>query len=524
MNRTMTGRPFSLLKKIPFHLVLFAVYPVLSLYALNISEVNIQYVLRPLLVALIIGITAFVICWFLFKENGNLAAITGVGLLLVSSYGAVFNLLQGVTVGGVLFGRHRILLPIYLILIAVILWQVWMIGRSRQGITNALNFMSILLLLMPVMQIVVNIGKSAGNTAPEKGRTQTTTAINSANTMPDIYYFVLDSYGREDYIREYMDFDNSGFIGDLKELGFFVGDCSLSNYAFTRLSLASTLNMDYLENLSGTFPQESNDATLLDDLIVNSKVRKTLSEAGYSSVAFETGYPFTEMSDAEYYFQPNKQPLKMAAKSPFEVMVINNTIAGGLSSIPFFKQWFGGFPYLEKYQRQRFIIEQVKSIPQLPGSKFAFIHLVTTHRPYIFQSDGSILYDENYYKNDGVPADENYYTRGYQYQLEYTNRYMLDLIKTILADSSMPPIIIIQGDHGVRDPGRLSILNAIYPGSDPEEFYPSITPVNTFRVILNKLGLGKFDLLPDRSYYSNANKSPYKLVEINGSPADCKIR
>lgn len=523
MNRTMTGRLFSSLKKIPFHLVLFVVYPVLSLYALNISEVNLQYVFRPLLVALLIGLTAFVICWFLFKENGNLSAITGVGLLLVSSYGAVYNLLQGVTMGGVLFGRHRILLPIYLIATAVILWQIWIIVKSRQGITKALNIISIVLLLMPLFQIVVNIGKSAGNTAHENVRTETPALINTTHTMPDIYYFVLDSYAREDYIREYMDYNNSGFIGELKELGFFVGDCSLSNYAFTRLSLASTLNMDYLENLSGTFPPDSKDATLLDNLIVDSKVREILSKAGYSTVAFETGYPFTEMSDAEYYFQLNEQPLKMAAKSPFEVMVINNTIAGGLNNIPLFEQWFGGFPYLEKYQRQRFIIEQVKSIPQLPGNKFTFIHLVTTHRPYIFQSDGSILYDENYYKNDGVPADESYYTRGYKYQLEYTNSFMLDLINAILADSSVPPIIIIQGDHGVRDPGRLSILNAIYTG-EPEEFYPSITPVNTFRVILNKLGLGKFDLLPDRSYYSNANKSPYKLVEIDGTPADCKIR
>ena len=41
------------MKKFPYFLIIAALYPVISLYALNISEINITNVIRPLIFSLI---------------------------------------------------------------------------------------------------------------------------------------------------------------------------------------------------------------------------------------------------------------------------------------------------------------------------------------------------------------------------------------------------------------------------------------------------------------------------------------
>jgi hypothetical protein len=58
-------------------------------------------------------------------------------------------------------------------------------------------------------------------------------------------------------------------------------------------------------------------------------------------------------------------------------------------------------------------------------------------------------------------------------------------------------------------------LNAYYVPHDVRaRLYPSITPVNTFRVILGHYFPGAYGLLPDDSYFSSYD-SPYELLPVN---------
>ena len=63
------------------------------------------------------------------------------------------------------------------------------------------------------------------------------------------------------------------------------------------------------------------------------------------------------------------------------------------------------------------------------------------------------------------------------------------ILRGILDELDYPPVIIIQGDHGAAitsDRGRMSILNAYYLPEDwHRALYPTITPVNSFRVVFN---------------------------------------
>ena len=60
----------------------------------------------------------------------------------------------------------------------------------------------------------------------------------------------------------------------------------------------------------------------------------------------------------------------------------------------------------------------------------------------------------------------------------------------------------------------MKIFNAYYlPSVDKSKLYPTISPVNSFRLVFNEYFGGNYDLLPDKSYYSILQK-PLDFTEI----------
>jgi hypothetical protein len=118
------------------------------------------------------------------------------------------------------------------------------------------------------------------------------------------------------------------------------------------------------------------------------------------------------------------------------------------------------------------------------------------------------------------------YAQGYRAQAIFITRRVERVIDEILRNSPEPPIIILQSDHGSGlrlDMGslertdlheRMSILNTYYfPGQRYEGLNDRITPVNSFRVVLNTFFGAKIPLLPDRSFYSTWSE-PYRFHDV----------
>ena len=64
---------------------------------------------------------------------------------------------------------------------------------------------------------------------------------------PNVYFMILDAYGRADTLKLALGFDNDRFLGELERLGFFIPRHSVSNYPATNASVASMLSLDYPE-------------------------------------------------------------------------------------------------------------------------------------------------------------------------------------------------------------------------------------------------------------------------------------
>ena len=62
---------------------------------------------------------------------------------------------------------------------------------------------------------------------------------------------------------------------------------------------------------------------------------------------------------------------------------------------------------------------------------------------------------------------------------------------------------------------RMSILNAYYfPDQEYSHLYPDITPVNSFRIILDQYLGTNLGLLEDRRSYFSLMETPYDFVDV----------
>jgi len=332
------------------------------------------------------------------------------------------------------------------------------------------------------------------------------------DSLPDVYYIVVDAYARADILEEIYRFDNSDFLSYLADQGFYVADKSVSNYPQTALSLASSLNFSYLDGLASQMGTETDNRQPLQVMIKNSRVFRFFDGLGYTMLACKSGYGFTEITDADVYMKPPTQ----WSLSEFQEALVT------LTPLSIFrKTWFD-------FRRDRitYALDHVADAAGRDEPTFTFVHVLVPHWPFIFDAHGRPVQPP---KGIGMRTDYEYdqFIEGYQSQLAFVNKKVRSAIDEILSRSSTPPIIIIQADHGPDArldlgwdiegtylPERMSILNAYYfPGQDYDDLYETITPVNTFRLVLNKLVGADYELLEDRSYFASWSR-PYLFTDV----------
>ena len=502
-------KKLSWLQRFPLHPFLFAIYPVLALLAFNISEVDYSSGFRPLVLSILVAGLLILIFYLAYRDWRRTALISTILLILFFSYGHIYILLKGVEVGGFYLFRHRTLVPIWIILTALAIWWVSRRSLNVTSATYTLNIVGLFLLILPVIQLVSFFVKSEESQAnAEKNTAALNLKVN--RQPPDIYYIILDGYGRSDILKNEYQYDNSDFLNGLRDLGFYVADCSQSNYAQTQISLASSLNFNYLDALSDRFVPGSDDRTGLDALIHHGLVRQSLEKAGYKTVAFATGFLATELSDADYFLGPRHS---IGELNEFESLLMETTFVRLLlDANTFGMQNSGSELYRE---RTLFTLDKLDKLSYIKGPKFVFAHLVIPHPPYVFGPTGGPV----------EPADvgttkTQQGASHYRDQALYISTRMAEIVPKIIANSATPPIIVIQGDHGPtvasRPRSRMSNLNVYFlPGAE-KSLYPTITPVNTFRVIFNNYFGQNLQLLKDVSLYSDY-EDPFNFKVISNS-------
>ena len=498
-------------KTIPWHVLFISIYPILALLGHNITEAAPVVALIPLAISIISASILLLVVHALVHNLQRAALVVTILLVLFFLYGHVYSFLKGINISGFYIFRHRTLAPIWLVLAGLGTWWACQKKVNLLSFTSVLNIAGIILVVMPMIQISsgLRIQGNAWRRAAQTGPASSLQAGASLNLQnkPDIYYIILDSYGRADILQKLYDYNNSDFLNSLKEKGFFVANCSQSNYAQTELSLSSSLNFNYLDALGNSFIPGNTDRSPLWPLIKHSALRKFLEAQGYKTIAFSTGYGWTEINDADIYLAPQIGAWEM---NPFQYMLLQTT--AGRILLDAKELSLPNTPDDLTRRRTQFALGKLPVIPSITGPKFIFAHLLVPHS-FVFGPNGeSVAFDVS-----TMTAD--IFKQGYIDQVRFINKQIENIVTTIIANSPIPPIIIIQGDHGPTGAGRavrVSNLNIYYLPGHEDLLYPTITPVNTFRVVLNAYFGQNLALLPDISRYSTY-QDPYQFFEIENT-------
>jgi hypothetical protein len=513
------GYVSKILKRLVLHPFFFMLFPILSLYVVNLGQVPFLEAARPLLIGL--GAAGLVLgllrLWMKDWHRAGLGA--SLAVLLLFTFGHTHRLLVFLLGPVVVNSQVVWMLVVWAVLLLVGMRAIWRLKARLARVTYLLNIIGAGALATCLWWVGI-YGIRGVKASAEIAATPTVVktvepqkiATYPPPTPPDIYWIILDGYGRQDVLSEIYHVNNEPFLHFLKTRGFYVARAAHSNYGQTALSLASTLNMDYIDQLI-PLQKDWNDRGPLTEMINKSLLQEALDKAGYKTIAFSNGYPVTQMVDADRFIQ------REGELNSFEVALLSGSMGEG-STI--------NESLIEAY-RQRIIWQaiELENLAKEDGPKFIFAHFILPHPPFVFPSSSEHLRQSlagaDGSSFDGSPED---YIQGYSQQLDFANHLAEDMLTNILANSKTPPIIILQGDHG---PGsqldwtsaentcmreRFSILNAYYfPEKEYSDLYPQISPVNSFRVVLNRYLGTNLKLIDDRSYFATW-EHPYDLQEV----------
>jgi hypothetical protein len=478
---------------------LFSIYFVLRMYEPNAHGIPPRDLIRPLLVSLLVTTVFFLLFLRLVRRPQTAALMTTVLVLAFYLYTLAYTVLP---LRRFLPSRSfAILWGLTAILLIVLLgWKLR--ARPSPDVIAGFNLMAFILLMFPIVQLSVNAVSWVLIPPPKVSH-----AIDRdlPADAPDIYYIILDAYPRADVLKKVYGYDNTPFLQSLKDLGFYVAECSQSNYSITGLSLTSSLNMDYLQNLSDSFRPDTGEFQTLFKYLDQNAVRESVTNMGYETVAFASGFPWVGWQNADVFIAPPDGPM-----TEFEGLLLQSTYAHLLDNTPIVDY---DEEFAERFRvRTRLVLGSFDRLASEPGPKFVFIHLILPHPPYAFDENGN-----------SVPAGQSSDPKkGYLDQVKFANKAILPALKTLIEKSKTPPVIILQGDHGplLEDDldAEVKNLNAYYLPKGSEMLYPTISPVNSFRIVFNTYFGTHLPLLEDINYFSDR----YKRYDFSIVPNDCK--
>ncbi len=507
----------------PFHPFLVAIYIVISLYALNIDQIKTNAVFRSLITVPIVALFFLVILNVFLKNWQRSATLMTIYLVLFFSYGHIYYYLEANPIFGLQFGRHRILILIFIALVGLSTWLVISKIKDFNNITKLFNLISIILLLFPFFQIVIfNFRQhDLGRITTYQVDPLESTQLSTPPSPPDVYYIILDGYSRPDILEKNFNFDDSSFITELKKIGFYVVTCSQANYTQTALSMTSTLNLNYLDSLE-QLNLSTKSSSVLYPLLENNAVLKLFRQLGYMIVTFDPGYYWLNMNDADISYRaentainPGESRLKV---NGFEAMLLRQSagmlLTDLLSFLPDKLQPDINYPDRSHRETVLYDFDQLYNTPlKIKSPKFIYAHIVAPHPPLVFGANGEWV-------NLPEDLDDAGWRQAYTDEIQFVNQRILQIVREIISVSAIPPVIIIQADHGAMISDQENypeILSAYYfPGDGNASLYPTVSPVNTFRIIFNHFFGGTYPLLKDMTYISKYNE-PFEFKQVTPS-------
>jgi hypothetical protein len=495
--------------------LLFAAWPVLFLYARNVGETPIEEAVRLLTYNVAIGAAVFGVLAVVLRDARRAGMASSALILGLLLWGHVRNLA----------GDPTWLLPLWLLVVVLCVAGAVRLRSGLGEATTILTGVSVVLValsLLTIWQAKAPAFASAPASIPTPTDLEPRVGPWSEVGDPrDIYYLIFDRYPSEKNMRAHLGYDNHAFTANLQRRGFYVAPDSTANYLKTAASLSSSLNLRYLDDMPQRYGPDTGNLLPMYELLRNHQLGNILKRRGYEYVhigAWWDGTQHSPQADANLGYDQT---------SDFEIAWWETTLLSEVGQRP--SQMSGDEQRRVHYDGALRQFKALRTAMAKPGPTFTFAHILLPHEPFVFDRRGryvSLLDDARRGR-----------TLGYIEQTQYTNglisAFLDDLLDVPEADR---PIVVIQADEGphpvrykLDETGfdweqatdeelreKFQILNAyLLPGLDDPGLYASITPVNTWRLILNRYFGAELPLLDDRSYIFRSDAHVYDYSEVS---------
>ena len=362
---------------------------------------------------------------------------------------------------------------------------------------------------------------------------------------PDIYFLLLDGYGRQDVLDELYDIDIGPFVDELRREGFVVADRALSAHPMTWLSVSAILDQKY-QALPGKRGRPGVMARHLALIAGESRTHQILKANGYQFVTAATHYGTfcrpSSISEIEECVNERPEIDRAILDSHIRYQLAFMTPLVGLSNSGSPFAWVSAFwdgPELLEDEAavggKAFltpdVLDAVETIRTRGDTSplFVFAHMMYSHPPFTLGPDCTFL-------NEGVPDLSDGWGDAVAYRngIECATSQVLELIDNV--DPSA--VIVVQSDHGptlgqidsldraINDIGtpetpmenlwaRASVLSAVrLPDSCRSFVSGTYAGVSTFKVILDCLSGTPQKPQPEISYWTWHNSR--SVIEITG--------
>jgi hypothetical protein len=512
--------------------VLAALYPVLSLAARNSEAGFVAGFGRAVLGAAAVGAAAWALSALLTRDPDRrlLAALAAV--VWFSFFGVMERAAQGTP----LQSRPAVLIASLLLAGAAVAWVV----RTPRPLSSAARIARLttgLVLAFPLFSLASQQLRPSGK-APAAAAAPVRAADAS---LPSIYFILLDKYSGSRSLYANYRYDNRPFQARLQGMGFTVGKEARPNYPHTWLSLPSMLNWRYAEQMLEGQPQKEWMNTL-ERAVEDNRTARYLKGRGYEYVFVPSSFPFTQSSAladrvvadsghaggmdvwsawlAETPLRPS--PAGAATPSDADGPAVD---AAGMSR----------FPYdVETAAEVDAKLDAIAALARERGRpKFVFAHILVPHEPYIWRMDCTPR--DPYWPARDYGPQRQQIQRAYLEQVNCLNQKLEQLVGRILENSAVPPVILLQSDHGHAfmaldpmtgsqpprrqlQPGqvfeRLDAFGAYHlPDGGAAALYDNMTVVNLVPAVLNHYLKAGIPLQEDRVFWATLHP-PFNLERL----------
>jgi hypothetical protein len=490
------------------HPVLFAVFPVLSLFAQNQSEVDLSVIWLPLIAAVLVALIAYGLCVLLTRQ----AQIAGVLTTLFVVALFYFGLFADRTTTW----RSGVQLALWLGVFAALGGLVLLTKRPLGLLTLILTVTGAVLVVPRTIDIASyqHSHPTLSASDPRLWPTSLEAPHPAPGKRPDIYVLIPDDYARADVLAKYFHYDDRAFAQALTRRGFTLSSQARSPYSDSESNIASALNMDYLSQFPKVLGKDSQDVRPVKRVEQDNRAARLLGEAGYHYIHLDT--------DEVTFAGRNPDISPLAPPDSFANLWLRKSVLGPVGGRIGFNRAATDARFRASIDR---VFGELSTTPQTPSPKLVVFHTLLPHDPYIYDARGGTVTFPSGSEDDlGNKLGMGYYLE----QLKHVQSRLLGAIDVIRARSQTPPVIVVQSDEGfeanpdylgernmqdVRVKGLIALSLPLTCRAGARVPEPPNT-VNTLRFVFNRCLGTHYPLLRSTSYPEGDLPYQYEAMRV----------